>query len=144
VAHSWNIIEIADKYYHVDLTWDANCCAEHGEYSYDWFLLDDESILSDHSWDVNSTPAAIDTSLTYYRNNNLFANSEADVIDIFVKGIQSENTIRTKCSENVWSSKPMEEYLSQLLIDTALKYRSKVEISYSWCEKTNCFFAKFV
>ena len=145
VAHSWNIIEIAGKYYHVDPTWDANHYADNGEHSYDWFLVDDEHILTDHTWDVNTTPVAADDSMLWHLRKRLLANSETEIVDIFTRAAQNSNQpVYLRCTERVWSSKAMDEYLSELLLNTALRFHSKAEISYSWDENTGCFFGKFV
>jgi hypothetical protein len=144
IAHSWNIIELGGKYYHLDLTWDANHYAENHAYSYDWFLLDDENALADHNWDVSSTPIATDASLMWHELSGLVANNESEIVEIFTKAVRKPvSPIYIRCTKNIWSARPIGEYLAQLLIDTALRCRSKVEIEYSWNEKTNCFFGRF-
>jgi len=145
VAHSWNIIEIAGQYYHVDPTWDANHYADNREHSYDWFLVDDEHILTDHTWDVNTTPVAADDSMLWHLKKRLLVNSETEIVDVFAKAAQNPSKpIYLRCTERVWSNKAMDEYLSELLLNTALKFHSKAEISYSWDENTGCFFGRFV
>ena len=144
-AHAWNMIDLAGKYYHVDPTWDANQYAAHGEHSYDWFLVDDEHILADHAWDVNATPAASDDSMLWHRRKGLLANSETEIVDIFAQAAQSPGKpVYLRCTARVWSNKAMDEYLSQLLLNTALKFHTKAEASCSWDENTGCFFGRFV
>jgi hypothetical protein len=143
VNHAWNLIEIDGKFYHVDLTWDINNYSTSREYSYNWFLLSDDEILDDHSWNVNSTPPSTDDSQTYYRRNGLVADNEREAIAIFMKTVKNPSIpVRMKCSQNFWSSKPMKEYLSQLLRDTALKHHSGIRMMFTYNEKTGCFFAR--
>ncbi|MDR2569681.1 MAG: hypothetical protein LBD23_05210 [Oscillospiraceae bacterium] len=144
VNHAWNMIEIAGNYYHLDLTWDSCHFAEHNEYSYSWFLHDDEGILADHTWDVNTTYAATDATLSFYNQNGLFVTCERDIIAVIKKGISnSGNLVRLRCSENVWNAKPMDEYLVDLVLNTAVNYLNRsIQITYHWNEKTRCFSAK--
>jgi len=144
VNHAWNMVEIAGNYYHLDLTWDACHYDAYKNYSYIWFLLDDEGILADHTWDVNTTYAATEAGLSYYSQNGLIVDCEKDIIDVIINSIKnSGKTIRFKCSEKVWNKKPMDEYLYQLTLDTALKYLNRsVQMICDWSEKTRNFSAE--
>ena len=145
VNHVWNVVRIDKNYYHIDLTWDTNHYADNKAYSYDWFLLDDDGILSDHTWDISTTPPAVDTSLMWHKLNGLLADNESEIAEIFAKAARKPNApIYVRCTRNVWSAKPMGEYLAQLLVDTALRYRPEVEITYSWNVRTGCFFSRII
>jgi len=143
LPHAWNLIEIGRNFYHVDLTWDSNQYAESRDYSYDWFLVGEEDILLDHEWDLSQTPPATDTSLSYYRRNGLFAESEEQLKSIFNKAAKKpKEPIRVRCSENVFRSKSMGEYMAKLFLDIAVQYHSKIDIQYSWNNQTGSFYAK--
>ncbi len=50
ISHCWNIIQIHDDYYHVDI---SVCCDEGPEQG---FLLPDETMWSHYRWDISSYP----------------------------------------------------------------------------------------
>ena len=53
--HAWNLIRVDNKCYHIDATWDINKKGNTGDYSYDYFCVDDDLISSDHHWDISTT-----------------------------------------------------------------------------------------
>ena len=55
--HAWNIVAAGGAYYHLDVTWDRNRKNEAGEYSYEYFCLDDSEAGLEHIWAVETTPA---------------------------------------------------------------------------------------
>ncbi len=60
--HFWNVIQLDDAWYHVDVaTSDAGEALQ-----YQFFLCDDTVMMLDYRWDVNDTPACTGT-LTYER-----------------------------------------------------------------------------
>ncbi len=89
--HSWNIVKYNGKYYHLDVTWDI--CIKDQKYSfYDYFMLDDDLILCDHSWDDDSIPECIDSSKEYYAKINALCRCREDVVHLLV------NSIKSRCS----------------------------------------------
>jgi hypothetical protein len=76
--HSWNLIKIADKWYHIDATWDDPVPDEPGRLRYSYFLVPDELIGEDHTWD--SEPAATSWDLWPYAP--LIANSVEEAVRI--------------------------------------------------------------
>lgn len=50
--HAWNIVNIDGNYYHVDVTWDDP--DESDNINYDYFLISDEQMSTDHKWDINN------------------------------------------------------------------------------------------
>ena len=73
-SHAWNIIKVKDKYYHMDITWDARTFEEYGEYSYQYFANNDSDISNTHRWDKKTTPICSYSDLSYYRKNGIFIN----------------------------------------------------------------------
>lgn len=55
--HTWNIVKIGDTFYHMDVTWD-DPLNDLGRdmLIYDYFLINDEKIKEDHSWEYTSVP----------------------------------------------------------------------------------------
>lgn len=48
--HSWNIVNIDNIYYHIDVTWDD----PNDKLRYDYFLISDSTIRKDHSWTMET------------------------------------------------------------------------------------------
>nr|MCR4925573.1 leucine-rich repeat protein [Clostridiales bacterium] len=84
MVHGWNMVNIDDKWYHIDVTWDAKVILDgNGNYkgknlNYDYFLVSDKKLSADHnSWLVNipslssfSTPKATTTTYDSYNWKN--------------------------------------------------------------------------
>ncbi len=55
--HIWNYVKLDGKWYHVDLTYDDTTAAEQtgetGHVKHTYFLLSDDAMKADHSWDSN-------------------------------------------------------------------------------------------
>lgn len=68
MKHCWNYLNLAGKWYHVDVTWDDPCYAgkdpDKDEISHEFFLLSDSAIQAKqhHDWDVRGLPPADDTT----------------------------------------------------------------------------------
>ena len=65
--HAWNIIELEDEFYNVDLTWDDSISEAYGSKVYTYFNLTDEEISVDHTRSELSSklPACTGTALAY-------------------------------------------------------------------------------
>lgn len=62
--HSWNIVRLNDKYYHLDVSGDI--CTKKNGGLFDYFLLDDNIISRDHHWRDASLPECIDATEDCY------------------------------------------------------------------------------
>lgn len=64
--HAWNIVQLGNHYYHIDVTWDI--CTKEGsqDKGYDYFLLDDKVARLDHWWNDSSIPLCSDPSQEFY------------------------------------------------------------------------------
>jgi hypothetical protein len=59
IGHAWNIVQINDKYYHVDATWDDPVTTSGKDVLiYDYFNISDEQMAKDHQWDRSMFPQA--------------------------------------------------------------------------------------
>lgn len=54
--HSWNIVNIDNQYYHVDVTWDD----PNDILDYDYFLISDSTIRKNHSWTMETPICSTD------------------------------------------------------------------------------------
>ena len=66
VGHAWNMVSLDGKWYHVDVTWDDPVPDQKGQIQYKYFLITDEMISVDHSWNQNNYPACDSTDYLYY------------------------------------------------------------------------------
>lgn len=53
VGHAWNIVKINNKFYHLDVTWDAPIGKLPDELFHHYFNITDTEISIDHKWDLN-------------------------------------------------------------------------------------------
>ena len=143
--HAWNIIKISDKYYHMDITWDARFYIEFGEYSYAYFALNDREIVNDHKWNKNTAPACSYYDFSYYSRNRLHADNTEQLNEIInAYGSKRSKVFRIKLSNTVPLPGNAGDYLAQKAANTAAKYTDRARISYSWNDNTRCFFAKIM
>ena len=75
--HTWNIVKIAGKYYHLDVTFDNTL--GNGERRYDYFNLDDKNIFRDHEPLLVPAPACTDGDHFYYKEKKLSFTKKEDV-----------------------------------------------------------------
>ena len=75
--HTWNIVKIGGKYYHLDATFDNTLGKE--EKRYDYFNLSDKSIFRDHEPLLVSAPACSDGDHFYYKERKLSFTKKEEV-----------------------------------------------------------------
>ena len=81
--HAWNMVHIGDNWYHVDCTWDDYVPDYDGRPAVHMFyMLTDSAACIDHSWDKEAAPKADSEDLNYYRQNNLFAETDEEIANI--------------------------------------------------------------
>jgi len=56
-SHAWNMVNIDNHWYHVDLTWD-DPVSSRDILRYDYYNLTDNQISADHTWDKSKYPSA--------------------------------------------------------------------------------------
>ena len=139
--HAWNIIEYEGQFYHVDATWDSNSYADTKHYSYDYLGLDDDEISVDHDWDISTTPKCDANKLSFYRYNDLLANSESQIEDIIVRQLnRGEKVIRLKVSPTISLTNDedqcIREYISSAF--SRSKITGNTEYYYYWRTESRC------
>ena len=87
--HTWNIIRLDGKYYHLDATFD-NSLGRSGsgtpEIRYDYFNLDDKAVFRDHEPLIAPAPACTDNSRFYYKEKKMsFTKTE----DVYKRSLQA-------------------------------------------------------
>lgn len=92
--HTWNIVKISGKYYHLDATFDntLGSSATEKEIRYDYFNLSDKSIFRDHEPLIAPAPRCIDPDHFYYKEKKLsFTKTE----DVYKRSLQAAKKGRT-------------------------------------------------
>lgn len=59
--HSWNMVKLDGKYYHMDTTWDDPVPNKPGYVGYNYFLVSSKQLAKDHTWDQSKYPVANST-----------------------------------------------------------------------------------
>jgi hypothetical protein len=60
IAHTWNLVQIGGKWYHLDCTWDDPVPDDAGRVVYNYYNLTDSQLRIDHKWKVTTLyPSAI-------------------------------------------------------------------------------------
>lgn len=143
-SHAWNVIHVGDKFYHIDATWDVNHHQQTNEYSYEYFCMNDDSINTDHNWDITTTPACNYEDLSFYIKSGCYANTSSQVDEIFTRYAKSKSkVVRLKVSDRIAIPEPSDTYLAQKLIDISSHFRNGISIQFVWNNDTRCFYAKY-
>lgn len=142
--HAWNVIKIAHDYYHIDATWDVNHKEQTGEYSYEYFCVNDDSINRDHDWDIKSTPICSREDVSFYIRNRCFANNLSQLEDIFVRYAKSkQKVIRARVADGIAIPEPADQFLCQKLANAASSAGRYSTFQAMWSKNSRCFYAKF-
>lgn len=154
VLHGWNIIELDNKYYHLDSTWDD----KYNKYSFSnsnqyishaYFCVTDEEIYQSRQL-INDfyVPECNSNEYNYYIYNNLYFSELND--DVFKKAIEFSENNSTDIVEMKFSNKQIldeaidyikDENSSFKNILSNSKYKNRVNISYGSIDDANvlCF-----
>lgn len=76
--HTWNVLRIGGKYYHLDATFD-NSLGKGEIIRYDYYNLNDAQVFRDHEPVIWKIPACTDGDHTYYREKKLSFTKYEDV-----------------------------------------------------------------
>ena len=76
--HTWNVVRLGGRYYHLDATFD-NSLGEPGQVRYDYYLLSDRQLFRDHEPVIWPVPACVDGDRFYYREKKLSFTKTEDV-----------------------------------------------------------------
>lgn len=143
--HAWNLIKVGAKYYHLDPTWDVNHKCQTGDYSYDYFCIDDDDINREHNWDISTTPPCSSQDLSFFLRNRCYANNLSQLDDIFRRYAKTKTcTVRVKISGSIAIPEPAAEYIAKRLIAMTTSAGRSAQIQYIWSKDSRCFYAKYV
>ena len=87
IPHAWNMIELDQAYYHIDLTWNDPVTPDGSQIlRYDYFNLTDEEMKKDHLWNQELYPKADATKYNYYTYYQMLVTSYDEFYSL-LKGI---------------------------------------------------------
>lgn len=99
--HAWNIVNINEELYHIDVTWGINSFDKIKEYTYDYFCLCDKEVEYDHKWDKENYLPCENERYNYYQFNDLYAESIDEIQSIITTQITNDEVVNFKISNKV-------------------------------------------
>ena len=94
--HTWNVVRIDGKYYHLDVTFDNTLTRGNQdvaeEIRYDYFNLPDKQIFRDHEPLIAPAPQCAETDHFYYREKKL---SFTKMEDVYKRSLQAAKKGKT-------------------------------------------------
>ena len=132
--HTWNIVRINGKYYHLDATFDNTLtrkCAIGEEIRYDYFNLEDKSIFRDHEPLIAPAMKCTDGDHFYYKEKKLsFTKTE----EVYKRALQmaKKGRILTFHWRGGYLTKTVLEELLDLIEKAGAEKGKKPRISLNW------------
>ncbi len=69
VGHAWNLVKLNGGWYHMDTTWnDPTPDRGPNNVRYAYFLMSDQKLAKDHTWERANYPQAVDEQYAYMHN----------------------------------------------------------------------------
>ena len=66
VGHAWNLVKLNGGWYHIDMTWnDPTPDRGPNNVRYAYFLMSDQQLIKDHTWERADYPQAVDEQYMY-------------------------------------------------------------------------------
>lgn len=140
--HAWNIVWLNGKTYHVDVT---NDDLEMSVPSYGYFMVKDDLISKNYTWNRSSYPICSDGSLEYYEKHKLLIGDSKTAINLLKAQMNGKYKSREASAilvfkvlyPEAFDSKWMEELVTQAAkasspkwIDYKYEYMLKGDIRY--------------
>ena len=127
--HTWNIVKIAGKYYHLDVTFDNSLGKE--EKRYDYFNLNDKSIFRDHEPLIVPAPECTEGDHFYYREKKLSLTKKEDV---YKRALQTakKGKVFTFHWRGGYLTKEVLEELLELIREAGKERQKTARISLNW------------
>ena len=118
--HAWNMIQIGQDCYHIDVTWDIKNKRESTIKSYDYFCLCDDD-LKFRNWDKKIYPRCISSKYNYFTVTRSFAHDKQQLRNIILKQFSTHKMLYFKYDFLNMSNSDTVEYFWNELLDVAKK-----------------------
>lgn len=73
--HAWNLVEINEKWYHLDATWNDPLPDQGEDVLHAYFNVTDEIMEMSHIWEKEKYPKAEDMTFNYYKKSQAYFKS---------------------------------------------------------------------
>ena len=94
--HCWNIIEIDNAFYHIDVTWDLKNKNECNYNNLDYFALKDVD-LNNRIWNKTIYPKCNSDNMNFFYLSKSIVNSENELINVAIRQSLKGKSIYLKC-----------------------------------------------
>lgn len=128
--HTWNIVRVNGKYYHLDATFD-NSLGSPEEIRYDYFLLSDAQIFRDHEPVIYPVPACSDGDHFYYREKKLSFTKQEDVRKRAMQAAKKGKILTFHWRGGYLTREVLVELLA-IMEEEAVKKEKHVRMSLNW------------
>lgn len=128
--HTWNIVKIGGKYYHMDATFD-NSLGNPEEIRYDYFLLSDKQIFRDHEPVIYEMPKCGDGDHFYYREKKLSFTKQEEVKSRSMQAAKKGKTLIFHWRGGCLTREVLAELL-QIFEEEAVKKEKHAMVSLNW------------
>ncbi len=118
--HSWNIIQIDNMYYHIDVTHEITTNAFNAIDSYDYFCLCDNDLL-DRNWNKSIYPKCNSKKYNYFTITNTYVHDLDSLINLAVSQIKYKKIVYLRYTF-------INSINTDYLVESILKYANKDEI----------------
>lgn len=120
-GHAWNIVELNNKFYHVDVTWDLKVKGREKRI-YDYFNVDDKELSRNHSWDGALYPKCIWHDDNYYYKNSCFINRLEQVKPFFLLKLHKN---QFEVIMKIRGTMPDDKLIMEQISEAMKEYRSE-------------------
>ena len=136
-GHAWNVVNINDNWYHLDLTNDLNNY-QFSLVSYDYFLISDSDIYKTHTptKDFKMMPC-IDNKLNYYYMNHIAFNSLSKAVDYINNAFKSRDVVRFRLLSN-----DEKDYFTRIFTRIKLTSYQSMKLEYVFNKHLNTYTVK--
>ena len=141
--HSWNVVQIDNRYYHVDITWDSG--TKKGDMiNHKLFNVNDYDIRKDHKWNNEIIPICnSDKHNYYYLNSNCFDNIYKGKEYITSKLKKGNTTISLRLNDCTYTKRDIVNMINEAAKSVPLKKYRYFRYIYSDDNKRGVINIKF-
>lgn len=130
--HTWNVVRIAGKYYHLDATFDNTLGKkEQGEIRYDYFNLNDSQIFRDHEPLIAPAPFCEDGSHFYYREKKLSFTTYEEIYKRSLQAAKKGRVLIFQWRGSFLTASVLKE-MAELFEKAGKERQKKARISLNW------------
>lgn len=128
--HTWNVVRIGGKYYHLDVTFD-NTLGGGERLRYDYFNLSDKQIFRDHEMLVWKIPSCEDGDHFYYKEKKISFTKMEDVRKRSAQAVKKGKMLIFHWRGGYLTKEVLTELL-QIIEEEAAKKERHAKVSLNW------------